>query len=230
MATISGFVFEGGGTGSECFLTATGFLVLLEVVIEDGVDAIFLVFSPPFAIGSVATDFLGAAESFGFCFEELRGLAGDLLLANPDFVSGFLAAMTLDFAGFATTFVETLALVAEGQLGTFAVAGPGDAVGDGAVVEHARDQEALAGKETHGCRSCGGVSRCGPCHGDGRDTESSPRFSHARACAGLRVLPAGCALAIIRFSLKSKVGGLSSPFFLVETKLWPVLGRSGRSD
>ena len=81
------------------------------MVIEDGVDAIFLVFSPPFAIGSVATDFLGAAESFGFCFEELRGLAGDLLLANPDFVSGFLAAMTLDFAGFATTFVETLALV-----------------------------------------------------------------------------------------------------------------------
>ncbi len=110
MATISGLVFEGGGIGSECFLTATGFLGFTVGVIEDGVDAIFLVFSLIFATGSAATDFLGAAEDFGFCLDELSGVAGDLLLADTVLVSVFLAATTLDFAGFATTFVETLAL------------------------------------------------------------------------------------------------------------------------
>ena len=53
---------------------------------------------------------------------------------------------------------KALTHVGKGQFGAFAVAGAGDAVGDGTVVEHARDQEALAGKETHGCRSCGCVS------------------------------------------------------------------------
>lgn len=112
MATISGFVLEGGGTGSEYFLMATGFLVLVEVVIEGGGDAIFLVFSLPFAGRSAATDFLEPVGSTGFCFDKLTDVDGDLLTAKPVFVSGFLAAATLDFAGFATTFVETLALVA----------------------------------------------------------------------------------------------------------------------
>ena len=85
-------------------------------MIEEGVEAIFLVFSLIFAIGSATTVFLGAAGVFGFGLDELTGVAGDLLLADPVLVSGFLGATTLDFAGFATTFVETLAL---GDLTTF---------------------------------------------------------------------------------------------------------------
>ena len=45
---------------------------------------------------------------------------------------------------------EALALVAEGQLGAFAAAGAGDAVGDRAVRQHAGDEKALAGEKTHG--------------------------------------------------------------------------------
>ena len=41
--------------------------------------------------------------------------------------------------------LETLADVAERQFRPFAPAGPGDAIGDRAVGEHARDQEAFAG-------------------------------------------------------------------------------------
>jgi hypothetical protein len=85
-------------------------------VIEEGVDAIFLVFSLIFAIGSATTAFLDAAGDFGFGLDELTGVAGDLLLAEPVLGSGFLGATTLDFAGFATTFVETLTL---GDLTTF---------------------------------------------------------------------------------------------------------------
>jgi hypothetical protein len=59
---------------------------------------------------------LAAAEDFGLGLDEPTGVAGDLLLANPVLGSGFLGATTLDFAGFATTFVETLAL---GDLTTF---------------------------------------------------------------------------------------------------------------
>jgi hypothetical protein len=44
---------------------------------------------------------------------------------------------------------EALALVAERQFGAFAVAGARDAVGQGAVVQDAGDQQALAGQETH---------------------------------------------------------------------------------
>jgi hypothetical protein len=80
-------------------------------MIGEGVEAIFLVFSVILAIGSATTAFLGAAEDFTFGLDELTGVADDLLLTDPVLVSGFLGATTLDFAGFATTFVETLALV-----------------------------------------------------------------------------------------------------------------------
>ena len=40
---------------------------------------------------------------------------------------------------------EALAHIAEGQLGTFTVAGFGDAVGDGAVAQNAGDQKFFAG-------------------------------------------------------------------------------------
>ena len=46
--------------------------------------------------------------------------------------------------------LEALALVAEGELGAFAAAGLGDAVGDRAVREDAGDEEALAGEKSHG--------------------------------------------------------------------------------
>jgi hypothetical protein len=92
-------------------LLAAGFFVLLEIAFEDGADAIFLDFSLLFAACSVAAGFLGTAGSIAFCWDELKEADADLLLANPVFVLGFLAARTLDFAGFATTFVEMLALV-----------------------------------------------------------------------------------------------------------------------
>ena len=69
--------------------------------------------------------------------------------------------------------LEALALVAEGELGAFAAAGPGDAVGDRPVREDAGDEEALAGEKSHGKALCA-RGRCG-------------RFWHAgrRAPAGL---------------------------------------------
>lgn len=45
--------------------------------------------------------------------------------------------------------LEALSLVAEGELRPLAVTGAGDAVGDRAVVEHARDEQALAGEKSH---------------------------------------------------------------------------------
>ena len=145
MATISGFVFEGGGIGSECFfiaiglsdsfsffgdgnfggaagttavelllatnLLATGFFVLLETTPEDGAETIFLDFSLLFATCSGTAVFLVTAGSNGFCFDGLRGVAGDLTLADPVFVSVFLPATILDFAGFDAAFVETLTFV-----------------------------------------------------------------------------------------------------------------------
>ena len=74
---------------------------------------------------------------------------------------------------FGDALLEALALVAEGQLGAFAAAGPGDAVGDRAVRQHAGDEEAFAGEKSHewrfrvgrrrtdsGMRADGGL--CGP--------------------------------------------------------------------
>ena len=46
--------------------------------------------------------------------------------------------------------LEALAHVAEGQFGAFAVAGSGDAVGNGTVGQHAANEQAFAGQETHG--------------------------------------------------------------------------------
>ena len=51
---------------------------------------------------------------------------------------------------FGDAVLEALAHVAEGEFGAFAVAGPGDAVGDRAVVKHAGDQQAFAGEKSHG--------------------------------------------------------------------------------
>jgi len=53
---------------------------------------------------------LGTAGSIAFFGVELKEADADLLLANPVFVLGFLAARTLDFADFATSFVEIPAL------------------------------------------------------------------------------------------------------------------------
>jgi hypothetical protein len=47
--------------------------------------------------------------------------------------------------------LEALTDVAEGQLGALRVAGLGDAVGDGAVGQNARDEQLLAGQKTHCC-------------------------------------------------------------------------------
>jgi hypothetical protein len=44
---------------------------------------------------------------------------------------------------------EALTLVAEGQLGPFAVAGLGHAIGDGTIVQQTGDQQSLAGEKTH---------------------------------------------------------------------------------
>jgi hypothetical protein len=50
---------------------------------------------------------------------------------------------------FGDAVLEPLANVAEGQLGALGVAGFGDAVGNGAVGQHARDQKFFAGEKAH---------------------------------------------------------------------------------
>ena len=77
---------------------------------------------------------------------------------------------------------EALALVAERQLGALSPARPRDAVGNRAVVQHAGDQQALAGQESHG--------------GDGRDSVGAEGggFSHAHGPARAQTL-AGMGLA-----------------------------------
>jgi hypothetical protein len=56
----------------------------------------------------------------------------------------------VEFGGeFSDAVLEAVADVAESQFGAFAMAGLGDAVGDGAVRKQARDEQALAGEESH---------------------------------------------------------------------------------
>ncbi len=50
---------------------------------------------------------------------------------------------------FSDAVLEAFADVAESQFGAFAMAGLGDAVGDGAVRKQACDEQALAGEESH---------------------------------------------------------------------------------
>ena len=77
---------------------------------------------------------------------------------------------------FGDAILEALALVAEGELGAFAPERPGDAVGDRPVRKNAGDEEALAGKKSHGQGAFGG-GRC-------------ERFWHAER-RGLEALTAG---------------------------------------
>ena len=79
--------------------------------------------------------------------------------------------------------LEALALVAEGQLGAFAAAGPGDAVGDRAVRQHAGDEEALAGEKSHGTSA---FAR-GRCEDSGMRPEGASRALDSRVtCRYLR--------------------------------------------
>ena len=57
-------------------------------------------------------------------------------------------------AVFGDALLEALALVAEGEFGAFAVAGACDAIGDRAVVQYARDEQAFAGEESHAVSVC----------------------------------------------------------------------------
>src|SRR5690606_1859783 len=50
---------------------------------------------------------------------------------------------------FGDAVFETLTHVAERKLGTLLMAGPGDAIGDRAVGQNARDQQFLASEKTH---------------------------------------------------------------------------------
>ena len=80
-------------------------------------------------------------------FAQLPECALDLRVVGDVEVEDELGAELGGVLGHA--LLEALSLVAERQLGAFAVAGPGDAVGDGAVVQDAGDQKALAGQESH---------------------------------------------------------------------------------
>ena len=51
--------------------------------------------------------------------------------------------------GLGDAILEALAHVAEGELGALPMAGTRDAIGDRAVVQNARDEQALAGEESH---------------------------------------------------------------------------------
>ena len=81
-------------------------------------------------------------------FAELREGALDLCVVGDVELEGEPGAELGGVLGDA--LLEALALVAEGELGAFAVAGTRDAIGNRAVVQHAGDQEALAGQESHG--------------------------------------------------------------------------------
>jgi hypothetical protein len=74
---------------------------------------------------------------------------GHLLVAADIAVEDELG---IEFGGeLGDAVLEALALIAERQLSAFAVAGAGDAVSDGAVGQHARDQQPLAGEKAHDC-------------------------------------------------------------------------------
>ena len=62
----------------------------------------------------------------------------------------FQAKAAAEFRGKSGDAVaETFAHVGKSQLGTFAVTSFGDAVGNGTVGKHARNEKALAGKKSH---------------------------------------------------------------------------------
>ena len=111
--------------------------------------------------------------------------------------------------------LEALALVAEREFGAFAAAGPGDAVGDRAVGEHAGDQEALAGEKSHG----GGASRRGARADDSGMQPGAPRAALDSRClsvfAGADTIPL--------FPRKRQVGGFFQPIFFGRSHFEPLL-------
>jgi hypothetical protein len=127
--------------------------------------------------------------------------------------------------------LEALALVAEGQFGALAVAGAGDAVGDGAVGQHAGDQQALAGEKAHG----------GSVEVDGFGIRDAPRprarilaWHAARAgcrdaCTPAWRLAPGAAI-IRRFPGKAAWAESSSPFFLLDRRAAAPEGSGVCSD
>ena len=72
---------------------------------------------------------------------------GDLIIFGD---VHFKADVAAEFFGkFNNTVVEAFADVGKGELGSFAVAGAGNAVGDRTVRQHARDQKFLALQKSH---------------------------------------------------------------------------------
>ena len=115
--------------------------------------------------------------------------------------------------------LEALALVAEGQLGAFAAAGAGDAVGDRAVRQHAGDQEALAGEKSHGgrFRELGRATILACARGAPEPLDSAGDLS---LFEGADTIPL--------FPRKRQVGGSSGPFFLAD-RLFDLLLLQRRS-
>jgi len=93
-----------------------------------------------------------AVEAFGPRGPDALEQGGDLLVAADVAVEDQLR---VEFGGeFGDALLEALALVAEGEFGAFAMAGSRHAVGDRAVVEYARNEQAFAGEESHAVSVC----------------------------------------------------------------------------
>jgi len=93
-----------------------------------------------------------AIEAFRPGLLQAMGQRGDLLVGADVAVEDEFRA---EFGRvFGDALLEAFALVAEGELGVFRMAGSGEAVGDRSVVQYARDEQALAGEESHAVSVC----------------------------------------------------------------------------
>ena len=93
-----------------------------------------------------------AVETLGPGGLEAFGQRGDLFVGADVAVEDQFRA---EFGGvFRDALLEALTDIAEGEFGAFPVAGARDAVGDRAVVQNARDEQAFAGEESHAVSVC----------------------------------------------------------------------------
>ena len=109
------------------------------------------------------------------CLGEVCEHAFDLLVAGHVAVKNQLRVKLGGKVGDAV--FEALAHIAEREFSALLVAGTGDAVGDGAVGQYARDEQLLAGQKTHVCSPV----ECGI------SADHRPRGVHPAACA--KMLP-----------------------------------------
>ncbi|NJK43357.1 MAG: hypothetical protein HC933_03055 [Pleurocapsa sp. SU_196_0] len=174
----------------ECILAATGTLTLGVARADDG-------------LARRKGDRMHKAVELRPMLAKLRKQSLDLGVLGNVAVKGQYGA---EFGRrFGHALLEALALVAERQLGAFAVAGAGNAIGQRAVVQNAGDQQAFVQPE---------IPWKAPCRG------STTSFCHG--CCG--ILRARLLQSTIPPSLKTPVrtvGGFqqSRPFFMVDRLL-----------